>query len=171
MDNRKFDTITRALAANGSRRRVLGVLAGGIAALAGAATLEAKRGGNGKSRGRGRGKGDDGDDGGNGGNGRGRGRGREKVFVCHRNGKDEFKLIRVGAPAAPAHERHGDVVCEELACQTVTGCGVDEVSGDPECTYEADAGAEGDQCVTEDGEDGICDDAGVCVGGEPGEEG
>ncbi len=171
MDNRKFDAIAQALATDGSRRRVLSALVGGVAALAGVATLEAKRGGNGKARGRGRGRGrNNGGNGGNGNGGNGQGRGRTKVFVCHRSGNDEFRLIRVGAPSVPAHERHGDVVCDDLDCQVATGCGVDEESGEPTCTFEADPAAEGDECVTEDGETGTCDAAGECVA-EGGEEG
>jgi hypothetical protein len=174
MDDRKFDTITQALATDGSRRRVLGALVGGVAALAGVATLEAKRGGKGKARGRGKGggrgnggngngngNGGNGDNGGNGGNGQGRG--RTKVFVCHRNGNDEFHLIRVGAPAVPAHERHGDVICEALDCQVVTGCEVDAETGDAACIFEADASAAGDECVAEDGATGTCDAEGTCV--------
>jgi len=172
MQDRTFDTITQALATDGSRRRILGALVGGVAALAGAAALEARRGGNGKARGRGRGGGRNSGGTGNGGNGgNGQGRGRTKVFVCHRNGNDEFRLIRVGAPAVPAHERHGDVVCEDLDCQTVTGCEVDEESGEAACTFEADAAAEGDACIAEDGETGTCDAEGTCVVEDGGEEG
>ena len=162
MDDKRFDTLTQALAADGSRRRVLGALAGGIAAtLAGAAALEAKRGGNGKSRGRGNGA--------NGGNGNGRGRGREKVFICHRTDEDEFTLIRVGAPAARAHGRHGDVVCEEVACQTPTGCGIDEESGEAVCVYET--AEPNTKCVTDDDEEGFCDNGGNCVVADPTGEG
>jgi hypothetical protein len=156
MDDKKFDRIAQALASDGSRRRVLGVLAGGIAALAGAATLEARRGGNGKSRSRGRGRGRS-----NGGNGNGGGGGQEKVTLCHRNnGKKGFSLITVGAPAVPAHEAHGDIVCELLACQTIAGCGLNEESGDAECRFEA--AADDTACVTEEGLEGTCVD-GECV--------
>ena len=165
MDNKHFDAITQALATDGSRRRVLGVLVGGVAALAGAATLEAKRGGNGKSRGRGRGR-NNGGNGGNGNtNGNGASQGQEKVTLCHRNnGKKGFNLITVGAPAVAAHERHGDVICEtEDVCSVATGC-----DDDGACVFgPAD---EGTACEI-DGEAGSCNAEGICVADDPGAEG
>ena len=160
MDDKRFDTFAQALAADGSRRRVLGILAGGVAALAGAATLEAKRGGNGKGKAKGRGRGNGGNGNGNSG---GQGGAEEKVTLCHRNkGKKRFNLITVGAAAVPAHERHGDVVCTtEDVCSVATGCDAEGL-----CVFtEAEAGT---PCEL-DGVAGECDNGGNCVTAAEGE--
>jgi hypothetical protein len=150
MEGNTFDTITRTLAAGLTRRRMLGGLIGTTAAvLAGAATLEAKPMGKAKGKNK---------TNGNGGNGRGAG--TEKVQICHRNnGRKGFKLITVGSPAAAAHERHGDTVCEPTVCQTVTGCEIAEDTGDLACVF----GAVEDNTVACETDAG---DVGTCVGGE-----
>ena len=151
MEGNTFDTIARILAAGSTRRRMLGGLIGTTAAvLAGATALEAKPKGQAKGKNKNNGNG----------NGNGRGSGTEKVQICHRNhGKKGFKLITVGAPAAPAHERHGDTVCESQACNTVTGCEIAEDTGDLTCvlTPVEDNSA---SCELEGG------GTGTCVGGE-----
>jgi hypothetical protein len=125
---------------------LVGGLLGGAAILSGAAVADAKKGGKGKGKKKGHGK------------GKGKAKGRTKVFICHKSGGD-FELIRVGAPAVKGHSKHGDQVCGEPGvCQTgdPTGCGEDGA-----CTFAlAD---EGTECTTEEGADGTCDAAGVCV--------
>lgn len=152
MEGMTFDRITKRLGGDASRRRVLGGLIGGAAAvLTGGLALEAKAKNNGKGKANGRRK--------NGGSGQGGGQagGAEKVQICHRNnGRKGYNLITVGAPAAAAHERHGDEVCAQQACAAVTGC--DE---DGACVYE-DAAA-GTECVTGDNLPGTCDNGGNCV--------
>jgi hypothetical protein len=147
MEGNTFDTIIRTLAAGSTRRRVLGGLIGTTAAvLAGAAVLEAKP--KGKAKGKSKK------------NGNGGGGSTVKVQICHRNhGRKGFKLITVGSPAAAAHERHGDAVCNPTVCQTVTGCEITEDTGELACVF----GAVEDNtvaCETAAGE------AGNCVGGE-----
>jgi hypothetical protein len=168
MDGKSFDRIVMRLGTDASRRQLLGGLIGAAAAvLAGATVLEAKPRGKGKGKGRkkGQGNGNGNGNGGNGnGNGNGQGLGTEKVQICHRNnGRRRFNLITVGAPAAAAHERHGDTVCdeEELAdCEVFTGC-----DDDGECV--AGPAPEGTPCVTVDGNgeevSGTCDEDGACV--------
>ncbi|MFN8594323.1 MAG: hypothetical protein U0031_22960 [Thermomicrobiales bacterium] len=150
-----FDRLSKRLSSESSRRRVLGGLLGGTAAvLAGTATLEAKRKSNARANGNGNGKGN--------GNNKGQGAGTEKVQICHRtNGHRGYTLITVGAPASNAHTRHGDTVCDLVACQTVSGC-----DDDGACTYEAVA--EGTECVTEDNVAGTCDSTGACVATDTG---
>lgn len=151
MDGMTFDRLSKRLSSESSRRRVLGGLIGGAAAvLAGATTLEAKRKSNARANGNGNG------------NNQGQGAGTEKVQICHRtNGRRGFTLITVGAPASNAHTRHGDTVCDLVTCQTVSGC-----DDDGACTYEPVA--EGTECVTEDDVAGTCDGAGACVADDTG---
>jgi hypothetical protein len=159
MEGNTFDRITKRLGTDASRRQMLGGLIGTTAAvLAGAVVAEAKPHKNknkGKAKDRNRARKQAANDNGN----NGRGAGTEKVQICHRNnGKKGPNLITVGAPAVPAHERHGDTVCEQVACQTIAGCAVDD-DGAITCTYEAVADEDQVACSV----DG---DAGTCVGGE-----
>jgi len=147
MNANRFDTITQGLTSGTSRRQLVGGLLGGaVALLTGASVLEAKKGGNGKGRGKGKGK--------NKGN---NGKGQPKLQFCHRGGEEgEHTLISVGAPAAKAHEKHGDTPCAPGDCQTgaATGC-----AEDGSCTFAL--AAEGTPCEFEGGS-GICSAAGVC---------
>jgi hypothetical protein len=149
MEGNTFDRIIRNLATGSTRRRVLGGVIGSTAAvLAGAAVLEAKPKGKGKRNGKGKKKGQ------NGNNGGGGGAGTEKVFICHRNnGRKGYTLIEVGAPAVPAHERHGDTVCETRECFVPVGC------EDGECTYAVDEGASCDEFAPAAGR---CNAEGLC---------
>lgn len=150
MDGTIFDRIAKRLGSDASRRTLLGGLLG-MAALAGATGSEAKKN---NSRGRRRNNGNNGN--GNGNNGGGAG--TEKVQICHRtNGRRGFRLITVGAPAVPAHERHGDTVCDEPEddCVVVTGC-----DDDGACT--TGPAPEGTPCDAFFPAAGVCNAEGEC---------
>ena len=115
-----------------------------------ASVLEARKRGKGRKKGKGKGRGR------GRGKGKGKGKGRTKVTFCHRTESGEFNLITVGAPATKAHRKHGDVLCEAGACQTVAnGC-----AEDGSCTF--DLAEEGAVCEI-DGVAGTCDAEGTCV--------
>lgn len=150
MEGKTFDRWARSLAASASRRRaVAGIVGASATLLTGASLLEAK------SRGKRRGK----KSRPNGNNGGGEGAGTEKVVICHRNkGRKGYTLIEVGAPAAPAHEAHGDAICETRECFVPVGC------EDGECVYEVDEGASCDEFAPAAGR---CNAEGVCEELEP----
>jgi hypothetical protein len=149
MDETRFDALAQELASGASRRRMLGGLVGGAAALlTGASLLEAKKGGKGKGKGNGNGKGK--------GNGNGNGKGRTKVQICHLTDEGTYTLIRVGSPAVKGHSKHGDTVCAAGPCQAESATGCSE-TGD--CTFAS--ANEGGECLTETGETGACV-AGAC---------
>ena len=118
MDKVTIDRIIRRLAADSSRRGVVGSVLGGVAALlTGAAILEAEPGSNGKSAGKGRGKSIE----------KGRekrtGKAKGKVWLCHQ--PDPITglagtVIQVAVSAKGGQNRqskdrghlgHGDVAC------------------------------------------------------------
>jgi len=98
MARNTFDTLTRGLAADTSRRRVLGSLIGAVTVLAGGRMAEAKRRGKGKHK------------------------GKPKVTLCH-NGQ----TISVGNPAVNTHLAHGDYLgpcrntCPPGTCDVASG--------------------------------------------------
>ena len=141
MDGQRFDDLTKALRSVGSRRRVLmgiGGLAGGALLLRGVEAAVAKPG-------------------------KGKGRGQTKVGICHQSDDGTYRFIRVGAPAAAAHERNheGDVVCPtatEDPCNVYSSC--DPTTGACLPTPANEGGA----CVVDPttGAAGTCT-AGACV--------
>lgn len=87
MDAHRFDTITRGLTADTSRRRVFGGLLGGAATLLTGATVLGAKGGNGKRK------------------------NKPKVSFCHRSKNGAYKLITVGGSEQKGHRKHGDSPC------------------------------------------------------------
>lgn len=143
MDSALFDTITRKLTTETTRRGALAGILGGATLAAGVLAVsdaEAKRRKHGKR-------------------GKGKGKGKTKVFICHR-GSGSIDLIRVGSPAVKGHTKHGDTVCGTAGlCQTGEPTGCDQATG--ACTFaQAPAGT---TCTTAGGGAGLCDAAGVCI--------
>lgn len=141
MDTKRFDTVTRNLAADRSRRDVVTGAVGAAAALLGGAVLtdrsaQAKRGGNGQDKHKGRGKG--------------------KISFCHREGNGSFHFITVSSSARNAHLQHGDVECAPHPCRTYTGsCTTTPTTG--VCDFTP--AAAGTAC----GSGQVCDANGNCV--------
>jgi hypothetical protein len=149
MDGKQFDQVIKRLGVGIGRRHVVGGMIGTTAALlTGAATLQAKPGGNGK----------------------GQGRGRQKVTICHYQGTNgdgtpKYKALTLGAPGAENHLKNHEEdtpfvdCCPGDECPAAAECFTAScVEG--ECTTTADPlGAE---CLTEDGEAGACNGAGLC---------
>lgn len=108
MDGVRFDSVTRGLTKNTSRRQVFGGLLGGAAAaLTGAGVLEAAKGGNGKGKAKGKGK----------------GKNKPKVSFCHRTGNGSYHLITVGGSKQKGHRKHGDQECPANICDgRAVGC-------------------------------------------------
>jgi hypothetical protein len=156
VDSKRFDAFVQEVSAAATRRRMLGGILGGAALLTGAVAGGgdglAKRGkSKGKKKKRGKGK-----NSGNGnGNGNGKGKGRTKVFICHKG-----KVLHVASPSLKGHLGHGDFECGEAPeCQTGSPTGCDQET--ETCTFEPVD--EGTPCTTDDGAEGTCDAAGVCV--------
>jgi hypothetical protein len=83
VDGERFDAVLREVANPTSRRRVVGGVLGGVAALvAGTAVIKAEPGG-----------------------GKGKGKGKTKVAICHfSNGKGgKYKKLTLGGPGADNH--------------------------------------------------------------------
>src|SRR5215218_10827927 len=138
MDDNQFDRFTQRLTTGGSRRRMLGgILVGAAALLTGAAGLEAKPD-NSKAR------------------------GKTKTQICHYQGvrDDGFPKYKVLSLAGPAAEKHLDV--HELDTPYLDCCPGDECPEAAECSTAACAGgkctttadAEGVSCVTPTGAPG-----------------
>jgi hypothetical protein len=94
VDGERFDALLREVASPTSRRRIVGGVLGGVAALvAGTAVIKAKPG-----------------------------KGQTKLSYCHQTGNGSYRFVRVGAPSA--HSKHtGDIACTPGVCQVAaTGC-------------------------------------------------
>ena len=114
MDGERFDAVLREVATPTSRRRIVGGVLGGVAALvASTSVIRAKPGG-------------------------GTGGGKTKTSICHfSNGHGgKYKVLKLGAPGAANHlENHendapyidccpGDTCPSKGACFTTVGCDV-----------------------------------------------
>ena len=131
MDGERFDAVLREVATSASRRRIVGGVLGGVAALvAGTAVIKAQPGG-----------------------GKGKAKGKTKVTICHRQGTNEdgtpkYKALRLGAPGAENHLKHheedapfvdccpGDTCPSKGECFTTVGC---DTTGT--CDYTVNEGA------------------------------
>jgi hypothetical protein len=126
MDDERFDALSRVLGTGASRRSVFGVLAG-VAALGAseAAAKRRQRGGKRRSKAAGRvrvaAQGD-------------------KVTICHRTGSEKkpYQVISVDPRALPAHQAHGDVVCDAPQVLDVAACTCS--CPDPVCDDECPLG-------------------------------
>lgn len=148
MDDKRFDTITRGLTRDTSRRRVVGgVLAGAMALLTGATALEAKPGGIGKGN-----KG-----------GAGKGRGKTKAKICHfREETGDYKVLTLGAPGAENHLKNHEEDAPYVDCCPGDTCPPRECSAGScdatgTCTYVVTEGA---LCQNDTG---TCDALGACI--------
>ncbi len=148
MEPGQFDDITRRLAFGATRRRMVKLLSGGVAAgalsrLRGTSAIAA-----------------------------------DKVGICHLTGSasNPVVFISVSTNAIPAHEAHGDVINPDFENDSANcgGCLISCDDGDP-CTIDT---CEGGLCVNTPVDCSDFDDqcnVGVCVGGfceaEPANEG
>jgi hypothetical protein len=133
VNGERFDTLLREVATPTSRRRIVGGVLGGIAALvAGTAVIKAKPG-------------------------KGKGKGRTKLSYCHQTGNGSYRFVTVGAPSA--HSKHeGDIPCTPSAeCLVATGC--DDATAT--CTFET--APEGTPCDIDPFVEEACDADGACV--------
>jgi hypothetical protein len=135
VDGERFDALLREVASPTSRRRIVGGVLGGVAALiAGTAVIKAKPG-----------------------KGKGKGKGRTKLSYCHQTGNGSYRFVTVGAPSA--HSKHeGDILCTPSAeCLVATGC--DDATAT--CTFET--APEGTPCDIDPLVEEACDADGACV--------
>jgi hypothetical protein len=139
VNGERFDTVLREVATLTSRRRVVGGVLGGVAALvAGTAVITAKPG-NGKAK------------------------GKTKVQICHyqgtkADGTAKYKTLKLGAPGAENHLKHheedapfvdccpGDTCPSKGECFTTVGCDTTgtcayTVNEDAPCTIGGVVGA------------------------------
>ena len=133
MEMRRFEELTRALAAGASRRSVLrGLVAGGGMVLIGATATTAKPG-----------------------KGKGKANGRNRVGLCHRSEDGTFEYKKLPAKAAAAHNRsHGDQLCPtDDQCNVYESC-----SAEGACVPTAQIGEE---CSVPN--DGGTTSAGLCA--------
>jgi hypothetical protein len=145
VDGERFDALLREIANPTSRRRIVGGVLGGVAALvSGTAVIKAKKGGNGNGGGQ-----------------------AKKTTICHfSNGHGgKYKVLKLSASGAQNHlAKHtedtpfvdccpGDECPEAAECFTAS-C----VEG--ECTTTPDA--VNTPCVTDTGAPGVCDGTGIC---------
>jgi hypothetical protein len=144
VDGERFDALLREVTSPTSRRRIVGGVLGGVAALvAGTAVIKAVPG-------------------------KGKGKGQNKVQICHfqgtKNGVPKYKVLKLGAPGAENHLANheedtpfvdccpGDV-CEAAECFTAS-CVEGTCTSTPEAVNTP--------CVTDTGAPGVCDGAGIC---------
>ena len=118
MTETRFDQVV-------ARRQAVGGLIGVAAAMLAGDIAGARKRKNGKGKGKGKRKASakgaatgNGQANGNGnGHGNGLALGRTKLLVCHWDSEAEsFQLITIAEPAWKAHEKHGDVTCEDDPC-------------------------------------------------------
>jgi hypothetical protein len=147
VDGERFDTLVREVATPTSRRRIVGGVLGGVAALvAGTAVIKATPG-------------------------KGKGKGQTKTQICHyqgtHNGTPKYKVLKLGAPGAANHLKHhdldapyvdccpGDTCASKGECFTTVGC---DTTG--ACAYAVNEGA----LCTSGGVvgAGTCNSSGLC---------
>ena len=113
MNNMQFDRLMPRLARKGSRRHMLGGIAGAAVVLTSAGALEARNSkaiSNGKAKGKGKGSG-------KGHGSAGAPRKQTRVGVCHFDEEGGlFTYLELPPPAASAHTKHGDQSLNKADC-------------------------------------------------------
>jgi hypothetical protein len=136
VDGERFDALLREVATPSSRRRIVGGVLGGVAALvAGTAVIKAVPG-------------------------KGKGKGQNKVQICHKPDATtgEGQVITVAEPAVKAHQKHGDALCPVDECKSNAKKGSCTVTaGVATCDFTPRTG---EPCA--DGT-GTCDASGACI--------
>lgn len=159
MEGKRFDSVTRGLAWQRSRRGLFGVLGGSALAIVASSSGFAAKNKRDKN------KSDDSEGGGPNPGTQVGGIWDETIAICHWDPESgEVQVMEVSTPTVPQYLNAGDTLfldccvdidCPKRLCLTSTGC----IEG--ACSYDT---AAGEACGVGDGTTGVCDKNARCVG-------